>query len=222
MLEGNIVIVGVGLVYLLWWTFFSAGFISIYAAQADNPSFFQRAARFFPRFLILATMAGILYFLVFKFVLHWLSKAVDELTRETIDERIHFTFTVLKYLIIWSVIWSINLVFDYGKIVTVIKDHRNALTAPLKAAAVVFAHSFQTYGLYFAIGVLWVLLMLIYWMMAPGAGQSSWLAIIAAFLGTQLYLVSRIGLRCLFYAGQTAMCAAIIPDVTEDADVKAF
>ncbi|MFQ5864748.1 MAG: hypothetical protein ACE5IW_05910 [bacterium] len=208
-LNGQVAIVGVGLVYLLLWTFFSAGFISVYAAQEERPSFFQQAARFFLRFLVLGVIAGIFYFLLFKFVLNWLTKAVAELTRETIDERIHFTYTVLKYLILWMLVWSVNILFDYSKIFTVLRDHKNALTAPLKAMIVVFGNFFKIYGLYFAIGSLWIVLMFIYWLIAPGAGQASWFTIFAAFLLGQLYIVSRIGMRCLFYAGQTAMCSSL-------------
>ncbi|MFQ5640108.1 MAG: hypothetical protein ACE5IR_19180 [bacterium] len=209
LLGGDIAIVGVGFGYLLLWTFFSAGFISIYASQDERPSFFQQAARFFPRFLVLGVTAGILYFLLFKFVLGWLTKAVDELTRETIDERVHFTYTVSKYLILWSLVWSVNILFDYSKIVTVLRDHKNVLTAPLKAFRVVFGNFFKTYGLYLAIGSLWIVLMFIYWLVVPGAGQASWLTILLAFLLGQLYMVSRVGMRCLFYAGQTAMCTTI-------------
>lgn len=208
-LKGSVAIAAVGFLYLLVWTFFSGGFIAIYASQDERPFFFQQAARFFPRFLVLGVLASILYFFLFKFVLNWFTKAVDELTRETIDERVHFTYTLLKYAILWSIVWSVNILFDYSKILTVLEDHKNALTAPLKALRVVFANFFKTYGLYFAIGSLWIVLMLIYWLIAPGAGQSSWITIFGAFLLGQIYLFGRIGMRCLFYAGQTTMFTAI-------------
>lgn len=206
-------IVGVGLLYLLLWTFFSAGFISIYSAPDERPAFFQQAAKFFSRFLILGVFAGILYYLVLHFVLNWLNNTVNELTRETIDERIHFTYTVIKYLIVWILVWTVNVLFDYSKIYTVIKDHKNALTAPFKALVVVFRNFSKTYGLYFTIGAVWVVLMLLYWLIAPGANQAAWTTILGAFLLGQLYIIFHIGTRCFFYAGQTAMCAALTSDV---------
>ncbi|MFQ5649809.1 MAG: hypothetical protein ACE5IY_07695 [bacterium] len=214
LLQGNFfdtspAVAGVGLFYLLLWTFFSAGFVSLYAAGSERPSFLHQAAHFFPRFLILGLMAGVLYFLLFKFVLGWLTKAVDELTRETIDERVHFTYTVLKYLILWFGILSVNILLDYSKIFTVLKNHKNAFTAPLGAMKVVFGNFLKTYGLYMTLGLLWVALLSVCWLIAPGAGQSSWLMIFAAFLVGQLYVLSRIWTRCLFYAGQTTLCSAL-------------
>lgn len=210
ILSGYTGIVGFGLLYLLMWTFFSAGFISIYAAKDESPSFFQQAGYFFPRFLVLAVLAGVLYFLLFKFVMTGLTKGVNHLTRETIDERVHFTYTLIKYLILWFLVWVVNILFDYSKIITVLKDHKNAFTAPLKALRVVFSNFGKTFGLYLTIGVFWVVLMFLYWVVAPGASQASWVIILAAFLVGQIYIVSRIWIRCLFYAGQTSLCAAIL------------
>lgn len=210
-LQGNWEVAGVGFLYLLLWTFLSAAFISLYATPKEQPSFFQRGAEFFPRFLLLAAMAGVIYFLLFHFVMDWLTKAVDELTRETIDERIHFCYVALKYLVVWGFIWTVNLVFDYSKIVMVVKDHKNALSAPLMAMRLVFSNFGKMYGLYLSIGVVWIVMMLFYWLMAPGAGQSNWITIFGAFVVGQIYLLARIATRCLFYAGQTSMFTAISP-----------
>ena len=215
MLRGGLLqnhpLIGVaGLLYLLTWVFCSAGFIALYANPDDRPPFFARAAKFFPRFLVLGLMAGVLYFLVFRFVFSGLSNLVDELTRETIDERVHFVYTVIKYAIVWLLVVSVNILFDYSKIFTVLRDHGNALNAPLRSLGVVFGNFRRTYGLYVGIGIVWLLLLAVYWLIAPGAGQSSWLAIAAAFVIGQVYLLSRIWTRCLFLAGQTAMCGALL------------
>lgn len=211
-LQKNWEVAGVGFLYLLLWTFLSAGFISLYATLKDKPSFFQRGAEFFPRFLILGAMAGVIYFLLLYFVMDWLTKAVDELTRETIDERIHFFYVTLKYLVIWGFIWTVNLVFDYSKILIVVKDHKNALSAPLIAIRLVFSNLGKIYGLYLSIGVVWIVMMLFYWLVAPGAGQSGWITIFGAFVVGQIYLLARIATRCLFYAGQTSMFIALSPE----------
>ena len=208
-------VVGVGLLYFLMWTFFSAGFISTYANADDEPNFFQKAAAAFPRFIFLAILAGILYFLLFYFVQGWLSKAVDELTRETIDERVHFGLTVAKYGILWLLICTINILFDYSKIFTLIRTGTSVLTAPLKTLVLVLRNFGKTFFLYVTIGAVWFAILLLYWAIVPGAGQSSWFTFLAVFLLGQLYILSRIGTRALFYAGQTAMFSAIQgPDMT--------
>jgi hypothetical protein len=213
--NADISIVAIGLIYLTMWTFFSGGLISFYAAKHERPSFFRESARFFPRLLMLGIMAGVIYIAMFRYGFSWLTETVDELTRETLDERVHFTYTILKYLAFWLVLWTVNMVFDYAKILTVIQDPVNVLGTPLRAAGVVFGHFFKTYGLYLLIGGLWVVMMLFYWLVAPGAGQSSWTAILGAFLIGQLYIVTRIGTRCLFYSSQTAMFNALTSDTRQ-------
>jgi len=202
-------IIGAGLLYLLMWTFFSAGFISGYNDHEERHFFFQQAALFFPRFVILAILAGVFYFILFFFVMNWLSLAVDALTRETIDERIHFIYVIIKYAVLWFVIWNLNLLFDYSKIIIVQQDHKNALTAPIKALRLILSNFRKTFGLYLLIGICWIVFMLIYWLIAPGAGDSSIVIILGIFLLGQVYLLSRFWIRCLFYASQTAMCSDI-------------
>lgn len=214
-LKGGIIknypaVVGVGIVYLLMWAFFAGGLISVYSQQESQNSFLSQAARFFPRLLILAIMAGILYFIIFKFIFIGLTKLVNNLTRETLDERVHFAYTLIKYLLVWLLVWSVNLWFDYGKIITVLRDHKNVFTIPVHAVKTVFSSLGKTYGLYFTIGIVWVILMLLYGLIAPGATQSSWLTIFLAFLVSQVYVLARIWTRCLFYAGQTHMCSALL------------
>jgi len=220
-------IVIVGFVYLLLWTFFSAGFIALYAEEFERPPFFHRAARFFPRFFILAIISGVLYFLIFYYLLDWMTVKANEITRETIDERFHFGYTVIKYLIIWILVWIVNIIFDYSKIIIVLQDHKNFLIAPFKAffkaIAVIFSHIRRTFGLYFLLGIFWIILMLLYWLVSvfasdtswlaeiiPEAGASLWFPIICAFVVGQFYVISRICMRCLFFAGQTALCSSLI------------
>jgi len=217
-LTGNILagfpaIVGAGLLYLVMWTFFSGGFIAVYASGEERPSFFHKAAVFFPRIFILTVLAGILYFLLFYFVADRLGEWVAEQTRETIDERVHFAYVMVKYAVVWCLLLLINILFDYSKILTVLQDHKNVFTAPFKAIGrslvVVFVHFPKTFGLYLLIGIVWIAFAFVYWLIVPGASDSTWIGVFWVFLIGQIYLISRIWTRCLFYAGQTAMGSAI-------------
>lgn len=215
MLKGDFLgeyagIFSLGFLYLLVWTFLSGGFISLYATREQSPSFFRDAAKLFPRFFVLMLMAGVVYYLLYHFLLEWLSDSIKALTRDTIDERIDFLFTVGKYFVLWMLIWSVNLIFDYSKILTAVTDHKNVLSAPLKATGLIFSNFTKTYGLYFLIGLLRVVVVLLYWIIAPGAGQSSWFTILGAFIIGQIYLLMRICIRCLFYSGQTVLFQSLI------------
>lgn len=205
-------IVAVGLFYLLLWTFFSAAFIALYTRQGDTgrrSSFFQQGAYFFWRFLQLAVLAGILYYLIFHFVMPWLSDRVESLTRQMVDERVVFTYVLVKYLILWGLVFGVSMVFDYSKIITVFHDRKFVLTVPWRALRTILGNLISAVGLYLSVGAVGIVLLLLYWLIVPGAGQASWTAVTGVFMLGQLYILSRIWIRCLFYAGQTALYESI-------------
>ncbi len=202
-MQEHAAVLKVGAIYWLLWVLFSAGFISRFVASGeDKPGFWASAARYFFRFIILAVMAVIVYVLAFRLILGGLTSLVNEWTRETIDERVHFVLTVGKYLIFWLIVWFVNMIFDYSKIITVVQDRKNMLFVPLRALGFVVPRFFKAYGLYLSIGLIWIGIMLVYWIVVPGAGQSSWPGIALAFLLGQLYILSRIWTRCLFWGAQ--------------------
>ncbi len=230
-LQGNLLdlefsIVSVGIFYLLLWSFFSAAFISIYIHRDDasgSHAFFQHGAQYFWRFLQLALMAGVIYYLLFHYFMPWLSNQVTDLTRQIVDERVVFSYVLTKYLILWLLVLGVNLIFDYSKIITVWQDRKFVLTIPWQAARFIGNHLASTTGLYLCLGLAGIVLMLFYWLIVPGAGQVSWVAITGIFLLGQLYILSRIWMRCLFYAGQTTFYESVDeqlqtePDTTEAA-----
>lgn len=209
-------IAGIGILYLLTWVFLAGGFLSIYIKKNINVSFFLSSGKYFSRLLTVSIMSWILYLILFKYLFTFLSWAVDELNRENIDERIHFIYTVFKYLILWAALLTVNIIFDYTKILIVLNNYKNAFIVPLFALELVFKNFFKTYGLYVAIGVLWIFFMLIYWLIAPGAGQSSWLAIFFAFITGQIYILSRIWIRCFFWTAQSELAMALIEKPAEN------
>jgi hypothetical protein len=60
--------------------------------------------------------------------------------------------------------------------------------------------------------------MLFYWLIVPGAGQASWVAITGVFLIGQLYILSRIWMRCLFYAGQATFYESVAGQLDSEPD----
>ncbi len=220
-LQEHAAILKVAAIYWLFWVFFSAGFIARYVATGEEkPGFWASAARYFFRFFILAVMAVIVYFLAFRLILGGLSSLVNEWMRETIDERVHFALTVGKYLIFWLIVWFVNMLFDYSKILTVVRDHKNMLFVSLRALGFVVPRFFKAYGLYLSVGLIWIGILLVYWIVVPGAGQSSWLGIGLAFLLGQLYMLSRIWTRCLFWGAQAGFLLAEYAEPGEAAETN--
>ena len=194
-----------GLVYWLLWIFFSGGLISRFQNTPPNRGFFADAGRYFWRIFAVAVLAGIGYWLVFSSLLPWLGGIVRALTRETVDERVHFAYTLAKYLIVWLIALSINLLADYAKVHIVTLDLRNPLLGIAKAVTFVAAHPLKTFGLYFLVGLVWLVSAALYAVLVPGAAHSSWGMILFTFLFGQLYIFWRIALRAEFWAAETAL-----------------
>ncbi len=207
--EAPPVLLFIGLLYLFFWSFWASGFIGKIPEENYNLSFLQAAATYFSRFFVITSTGLIFYGAIFAFLSPFLTDVVNNLTSETLDERFHFFLTVLQYLILWSLIWAVNIVFDYCKILTVLQNRKNVFAALVSAVGLVFANFKKTAGLYFTVGGVWLLAMIVYWIFAPGAKQETVTALIIAFGLGQLYIIARIWVRSLFYASQTALCDAM-------------
>ncbi len=202
---------GVAFLYWLLWIYLSAGFIGMfYNGSLDGvfgTHFFAEAGRFFLRFLMLAIFAAAFYALILYGVLPLLSKFITAINRDTIDERIVFKHTIIKYAIVWVLIFVVNLVFDYSKVIIIAEDIKkeDILRSPLLALKFIAQAPLKAALLYLLSGLTGFGLLLLYWMIAPGAWQSSWVTIMFAFLLGQIYILGRIAVRCLFYGGETAL-----------------
>lgn len=145
LFEVSPIIASTGSLYLLTWVFLAGGFLSIYLKKNINVSFFLHSGRYFPRLLVVSIMSWILYFIIFKYLFSFLSWTVEELNRENIDERIHFIYTVVKYFILWMAVLTVNIVFDYSKILIVLNNYKNAFIVPLFGFKLIFNNFFKLY-----------------------------------------------------------------------------
>jgi hypothetical protein len=211
LLELHPLLVAPGVLYALTWTFLSAGFVARYAAGRSDEAmpFLAGAIRFFPRFLALAALAAIFYAMILGFVLPAAAKGVAEVTRETIDERVHFAWTVAQYTGVWMLVWLVAVITDYAKAISVLRPGSLRTTLPV-AARLVLRHGRATFGLSASLGFVGLVLMVLYGVLAPDATGGSWFGIIVAFGIGQAYLLLRMALRCTFYAAQTRLCTTLL------------
>jgi|Deesub1362B_J571_1020462.scaffolds.fasta_scaffold02207_2 hypothetical protein len=195
---------GLAVVYLLFWIFFSGGLIHQYGFGEEN-SFFALAARYFWRILGIVLLAGAAYAIIFMVLLPFFSQIVENITRQTIDERVHFALTVVKYLILWSLVVVVNLLADYAKIHAVGQNLASPFLAIGRAARFVFRHFFKTIGLYLLVAATGLFGMVFYLITAPGATHSSWGMILFGLFWGELYVLWRIFVRAEFLAAQTTL-----------------
>ena len=116
-------------------------------------------------------------------------------------ERSAFVVRLLCYLAFGTFLVVCNLVFDYARIRTVVEDRHSAIGAFVAGARFVRRHP-ATLRLYLINGAGFILLALVYALVAPGApsGLAIWIALA---LG-QLYILLRHYVKLLFYASQVA------------------
>lgn len=212
MFTGNLprpgkVILGLGLLYALFWVFSAGGVLSLFVTgkRFRFREFGSDCARYFGRFLRISLLAVWAYYLLFTGLFPLLQEAVGWATRETVDERVAFAWTLGKFVVVVAALSAVSLLSDYTKICVVAERRHSVLLALLRAVRLVGRHWGSAVLLYASIAGLSMLLLLIYGLAAPGATQQSWAGILwALFLG-QLYILSRIWIRILFYAAQTEL-----------------
>ena len=191
-------IVAFGVLYWGFWIFLAAGFISVFlrndSAVEKKTEFMKGAGENFLRFLLLGSLAGVIYVFVFGALFPLLTTLVNSLTREMVDERTVFNYTVAKYAIIWIIVLSINFTFDYAKIITASKrlTFRTVIAAPAMALRFFRRNLFKVIAFYAVNGIFWFAILGLYWLISSGAWQSSWFTIVFAFLIGQVYI-------CLLY-----------------------
>lgn len=183
----------VGALYLLVWVFVSAGVLGGFSL--GSRSFWADAVRHFPRVLALSSIALLVYAVLFRYVLGGLDTAVETLTEDVTDERIAFVYALAKYGVIWALVWTVSLVFDYAKVVAVCEPEASLRDAVAAGLAFVRGHRTSTYGLSAVLFGVSVAVVLGYAVVAPGATQSNGFQLSIAFVVSQTYIFARIGLR---------------------------
>jgi hypothetical protein len=172
-------------------------------ATAAN-GFFAACGVFFFRFLRLSAIAAAVYGALFLWLHPWLFDDVyAEWTRSTTVERDAFFLRVGFYAVFGVLLLAVNLLFDYAKIRMVVEDRRSAIGALTAAVRFIRRHPRQTVAVYLLNALLFLVVIAIYFVLAPGAGGGALVWI--AFLIGQLYIVARIVVRLTFAASQIAL-----------------
>ncbi len=202
-----LVIVGTGAAYLVLWLFAAGGIIDRYArdraTRADG--FFAACGRFFFRFLRLGVAMGIVYGVLFSYVHRWMFGDLwTTLTRDVVEERRAFAIRVVLYLVFGAIVGACNLIFDYAKVRAVVEDRRSMLGAVGAAVRFVRRHARETAALYLLDVGLFLIVVVVYALVAPGAGGGG-ASILAGFAIGQLYVVGRLWVKLVFWATEVSL-----------------
>jgi hypothetical protein len=193
--------------YLLVWTFLSGGVLDRYARRRPTRAhgFFAAAGVFFWRFLRLGIIAVGVYGLLFTYVHQQLfDEWYVRVTRDLDVERTAFLWRAAMYGVFGALLVAANVVFDYAKVRLVVEDRRSAVAATTAALGFITRNPGRVLGLYALNAALFVLVLGIWAVVAPGAAVPLWLGVAAS----QLYVLVRLAMKLQFMASETAMFQA--------------
>jgi hypothetical protein len=200
-------LVALGVVYALIWALFLGGILHRYGDRRGLfrlSEFFSHGGEFFFRFVRLAVLSGVLYYLVYRFA-GWLFGRVEEAMRDVTVEKTVLGYVVAAALLVALLLTFIHMAFDYAKIATYKENRRSMILAAIRGFRLVLGNFGRATFLYYGLGFFGFTLLGAYYLVAPGPGQASLPSVVFAFLVGQAYLVARLALRLTFYAGQMAL-----------------
>ena len=167
--------------------------------------FFGACGIFFFRFLRLGLIAAVLYALLFGSFRPWL---FDDLypawTREVTEERRAFAIYAGLSLVFGAALLLVNLILDYAKIRMVVEDRRSAIGAISASLRFIRRQPGPAFALYLLNALVFLAVVAIYYLAAPGATRG-WSMAVAALVVGQVYIVLRLVVRLLFAASQIAL-----------------
>jgi hypothetical protein len=200
-------ITGITAAWLVLWSFVSGGVLDRYARGRPTRAagFFAACGANFWRLLRLGTFALAGYYVLFGLVHPWIFETLyPKWTREFTVERNAFFVRVACYVVFGALLVLTNLIFDYARIRIVIEDRRSALGALVAGARFVRRRRTATIALYLLNGLAFLVLVLLYGLISPGApgsGIHMWFV----FVLGELYILGRHYLKLLFYASEVSL-----------------
>jgi hypothetical protein len=195
---------GVTAAWLLLWSFLAGGIVDRYARNRATRArgFCGACGAHFPALLRLGLFALVAYWILFAWI-HPLifETAYGRLTHEVAVERTAIATRLAGYVIFGVLLLLVNVVIDYARIRIVVEDRRSAAGGLLAGLRFVRRHAGAVAGVYVLNGLLFVVLIVVYALVAPGATRSVWVALAIG----QTFILLRHVLKLTFYASETAL-----------------
>lgn len=170
--------------------------------QTGAGAFFSACGVYFGRFIRLGLIAASVYWLLFGPYHDWLFEVVyPSLIEDLTVERTAFFIRAGLYLAFAVPVLVVNMLIDYAKIRAVVEDRRSMIGALAASWRFVRRHPIAAWGLYKMNAMLFLIVIVVYYLAAPGASSPN----AVAFAIGQLYIVLRVIVRLQFVASQTAL-----------------
>mgnify|MGYP000896388614 CR=1 FL=1 len=185
--------------FLILNVFLAAGAIAVF--QREEDTFFGACARFFGRMIRILLLALILYGIVSS-INNGMTSAIDHFKNESMVARPWAILHWARLLIIWFLMGTVNMIFDYAKIICVTENRRGAIRSTLAALRFVFTNPGRTFGLYWMCTAIGLLFLLAYHGLSELIGQGSAGAVAVLFFVRQAYMATRMWTRLWTWASE--------------------
>lgn len=211
-------LVAAGLLYAVVWAFLLGGVLErlVWTDGRRNEEggggvgpggsgdgLFAACGRHWFRFLRLALVAAVLYYLVYRLVRAGFG-ALEAASRDVTSERTALLWVLAGAALTVLLLAAVRTAFDYAKIAVVAHGRRSALAAAWAGFRFVARRPFATLGLYGAFAFLGALLLALYALLPPFAGAGTWATVLLAALVGQLALAAKLALRLGLLGAETA------------------
>ncbi len=191
----SIAVVYAGALFLLLNAVLSAGAFEVFTRGegAGMHAFGRGVGKFFIRYLRLAAVASVLYFLCFFVFEYGAGRALDWMFRLSVGERWHWYLDWLRWALLFLSVFVVSAVTEYAKADLVRDEHDSVLAALGHAAGFVLARFRRVMAIYLGLGALTLAAILLYAVFARYFPQSStptllvWLLVAQALLGLRWY-----------------------------------
>ncbi len=175
---------------------------------------FSDAANYFGRFFRLLLLSLVGYGLAVFFAL-FLSRGLAALGQVLAHESGNFAGRVAGLLLLAVFVLFVNQIFDYAKILTVRYDEPGAWRAFRRALGFVFTdgHFWRTLGLYYLVTTFAVFAIFVYNGVAALLDSPTGFFILLLFLWQQLFILTKVGIKLLYYGSQAMYVNSELPQV---------
>ncbi len=192
-------------VYVLLNILFAGGILGIFHSPEEKftiKGFFSFGGTYFNRFFRLFIISGILYGVLYFLFVPYISGIINRIGGTADSERVAMVLGLIFAVVMFFLLFLVNMIFDYAKIRTVVGNGKSMLKETGKAIGFVFKNFGRTMGLYYFIGVLGIIFMVIYSVVEPQISQVTPLLVLLAFVWQQVYMLARIWVRLTFFSSQ--------------------
>jgi hypothetical protein len=193
-------LLGVGVLFLLWSTFLDGGAIALFVHERD--AFFSACARFFPRLFRLFLMSLVFYAIVLA-INGGLTSAQRVAFRDSMVEHTVDVASWLRVAVTFFLLTLVNMAFDYAKIIAIADDRPKAIRCAFRGMGFVRTNFRRTLGIYWLCMLIGFVFLVVCHYGAQAITQHTALTVLLVLAIRQVYVIARIWVRLLAFSSET-------------------